>query len=115
MWDLWWTKWHSDRFFTEHNFPCQLHFTGAPFMENGKKILIIFITGLHSKAQGCDASVSYLSSGQVAYFFPHFCHADLRMSHINVQNHQLTFGNFLNVNTFQRFMFYSWRHNKIIF
>ena len=30
VWDLWWTKWHWDRFFPEYfGFPCQFHSTGA--------------------------------------------------------------------------------------
>jgi hypothetical protein len=38
-------------------FSCQFHFTGAPLQGKMKK-LIIFITGLHNKHQGCGASVS---------------------------------------------------------
>jgi hypothetical protein len=38
-------------------FPCQFHSTGAPLQEKKKK-LIIFITGLHNKPQGCGASVA---------------------------------------------------------
>jgi hypothetical protein len=59
MWDLWWTKRHWDRFFppvlrfSPDNFiPTVLHYT-----EKRKK-LIIFITGLHNKPQGCGASVA---------------------------------------------------------
>jgi hypothetical protein len=47
MWDLWWTKWHWDRFF-----PCQFHSAGAPLLGKIKKLIIflfIFITGLHNK------------------------------------------------------------------
>jgi hypothetical protein len=58
MWDLWWTKWHWDRFFPKYfGFPCQFHSTGAPFLGKTKKV-IIFITGLHNKPQGCGASVA---------------------------------------------------------
>jgi hypothetical protein len=39
-------------------FPCQIHSTGAPLDEETKKKLIIFITGLHNKPQGCGASVT---------------------------------------------------------
>jgi hypothetical protein len=39
VWDLWWTKWHRDRVF-----PCQFH-----YLEKDKKIIIIFIIGLHKK------------------------------------------------------------------
>jgi hypothetical protein len=61
MWDLWWTKWYWDRFFPEYfGFSCQFHSTGAPLLEKGQKIIIIFIliTGLHNKPQGCGASVA---------------------------------------------------------
>jgi hypothetical protein len=37
--------------------PCQFHSTGAPLQGETKKI-IIFITGLHNKLQGCGASVA---------------------------------------------------------
>jgi hypothetical protein len=39
MWDLWWTKWHWERFFSELSvFPCQFHSTGAPLLVKlGKK------------------------------------------------------------------------------
>jgi hypothetical protein len=51
MRDLWWTKWHWDRFFSELSvFPCQFHSSGAPLLVKiGKKLLIlifIFITGV---------------------------------------------------------------------
>jgi hypothetical protein len=38
-------------------FPCQFHSTGAPLQVKAKN-LIIFITGLHNKPQGCGASVA---------------------------------------------------------
>jgi hypothetical protein len=39
-------------------FSCQFHSHGAPLLgKTKKKKLIIFITGLHNKSQGCDASV----------------------------------------------------------
>jgi hypothetical protein len=37
-------------------FPCKFHSTGTPLQGKTKK-LIIFITGLHNKPQGCCASV----------------------------------------------------------
>jgi hypothetical protein len=39
MWDLWWTNWHWDKFFSELSvFPCQFHSTGAPLLVKiGKK------------------------------------------------------------------------------
>jgi hypothetical protein len=40
-------------------FPWQFHSTGAPLLGKMKKRLIIFITGLHSKPQGCGASVAF--------------------------------------------------------
>jgi hypothetical protein len=39
-------------------FPCQFHSTGAPLKGKMKKKLIVFITGLHNKPQGCGASVA---------------------------------------------------------
>jgi hypothetical protein len=38
-------------------FPCNFHFTGAA-LEGKTTNLIIFITGFHSKPQGCGASVA---------------------------------------------------------
>jgi hypothetical protein len=56
MWDLWWTKWHWDRFFLEYSgFPGLFHSTGTQLLGKVKKILIIFIAGLHNKPQGCGA------------------------------------------------------------
>ena len=49
MWDLWWTKWHWDRFFPVSFIQPVLHYT---------KKRIIFITGLHNKPQGCGAFVA---------------------------------------------------------
>jgi hypothetical protein len=53
MWDLWWTKWHWDRFS-----PCQFYSTGASLHKKTRKNIIIFITGLHNKPQGCGASIA---------------------------------------------------------
>jgi hypothetical protein len=43
-------------------FPCQFRSTGAPLLGKGQKkiiiIIIIFITGLRKKPQGCGASVA---------------------------------------------------------
>jgi hypothetical protein len=62
MWDLWWTKWHWDRFFSEYfGFVLSVSFHRAPLLGKGQKIIIIIvisITGLHKKPQGCGASVA---------------------------------------------------------
>jgi hypothetical protein len=61
MWDLWWTKWHWDRFFPEHfGFPLSISFHRCSITRKRTKIIIIviFITGLHKKPQGCGASVA---------------------------------------------------------
>jgi hypothetical protein len=42
-------------------FPCQFHYTGVPLLGKGQKIIIIiviFLTGLHKKPEGCGASVA---------------------------------------------------------
>jgi hypothetical protein len=39
-------------------FLCQFYFTGAPLQEKTIREIIIFTTGLHSKPQGCGASVA---------------------------------------------------------
>jgi hypothetical protein len=58
MCDLWWTKWHWDRFLPEYfGFPLSISFHRYSITwKNEKKI--IFITGLHNKPQGCGASVA---------------------------------------------------------
>jgi hypothetical protein len=45
VWDLWWTKWHWDRFFSELSvFPCRFHSTCATLIVKiGKKLLILII------------------------------------------------------------------------
>jgi hypothetical protein len=59
MWDLLWTKWHWDRFFLEYfGFPLSISFHRYSIARKNEKKLIIFITGLHKKPQGCGASVS---------------------------------------------------------
>jgi hypothetical protein len=59
MWDLWWTKWHWDRFFPEYfGFPLLILFHRCSITRKKEKNLFIFITGLHNKPQGCDASVA---------------------------------------------------------
>jgi hypothetical protein len=39
-------------------FPCQFRSTGVSITRKNEKKLIIFITGLHNKLQGCGASVT---------------------------------------------------------
>jgi hypothetical protein len=66
VWDLWWTKWHWDRFFPEFfGFPLSVSFHRCSITRKRTKIIIIimkiviiFITGLHKKPQGCGASVA---------------------------------------------------------
>ena len=63
MWDLWWTKWHWDRFFPEYfGFPLSISFHRYSITRKIEKTLIIFlfifIAGLHNKPQGCGASVA---------------------------------------------------------
>jgi hypothetical protein len=53
MWDLWWTKWHWDRFFSELSvFPCRFHSTGAPLIVKigKKKLLTLIVIGVAQKA-----------------------------------------------------------------
>jgi hypothetical protein len=59
MWDLWWTKWHWDRFFSPLLRFSPVNFIPPVFhyLEKRKK-LIIFVTGLHNNPQGCGASVA---------------------------------------------------------
>jgi hypothetical protein len=63
MWDLWWKKWHWDRFFPEYfGFPPSISFHRCSIIQKNEKnlviFIIIFITGLHNKPQGCGASVA---------------------------------------------------------
>jgi hypothetical protein len=61
MWNLWWTKWHWDRYFPEYfGFPLSLSFHLCSITRKRIKIIIIviFITGLHKEPHGCGASVA---------------------------------------------------------
>jgi hypothetical protein len=54
MWDLWWTKWHSDRFIPENfGFPLSVSFHRFSTTRQRAEIIIIiiviFITVLHKK------------------------------------------------------------------
>jgi hypothetical protein len=61
MWDLWWKKWHWDRFFAEYfGFPLSISFHLYSIIRKKEKKTIIFITGLHNKPSGCGASVAYV-------------------------------------------------------
>jgi hypothetical protein len=60
-WDLWWTKWHWDRFFSPSTsvFVLSISFHWRSITrKNEKKMLIIVVTGLHNKPQGCGESVA---------------------------------------------------------
>jgi hypothetical protein len=45
QWDLWWTKWHWDRFFSEFfDFPLSISFhRGLHFSKKSEKIVLSFI------------------------------------------------------------------------
>jgi hypothetical protein len=62
MWNLWWTKWHWDRFFPEYfGFSPSISFHRFSITWKNEKMIIflfIFITGLHNKPQGFGASVA---------------------------------------------------------
>jgi hypothetical protein len=54
-------------------FPCQFHSTGAPLLGKGQKIIsiiVIFITGLHEKPQGCGAFVAFAAGSFTATKHP---------------------------------------------
>jgi hypothetical protein len=60
MWDLWWTKWHWNRFLPEDfGFTLTIPFHRCSITRKNEKKIIIFITGLHNKPQGCGASVVF--------------------------------------------------------
>jgi hypothetical protein len=59
MWDLWWRKWHWDRFYPEYfGFTLSVLFHWCFIMRKNGKKLNIFITGLHNNPQVCGASVA---------------------------------------------------------
>jgi hypothetical protein len=59
MWDLWWTKWHWDRFFSWYfGFPLSNSFHRCSIKWKNRKNCNI-ITGLHNKPSGCGASVAF--------------------------------------------------------
>jgi hypothetical protein len=50
MWDLWWKKWHWDRFFPKYfGFPLSISFLRCSITRKNEKTLIISFTGLHNK------------------------------------------------------------------
>jgi hypothetical protein len=59
MWDLWWRKWHWDRFFPEYfGFPLSVSFHRCSITRKDEENVIIFVTELHNNPQGCGASVA---------------------------------------------------------
>jgi hypothetical protein len=59
MWDLWWTKWHWDKFFSEYfGFSLSVSFHWCSIKCKAGKTLIVFITVLHSKILDCDPFVA---------------------------------------------------------
>jgi hypothetical protein len=62
MWDLWWKKWHWDRFFPEYfGFPLAISFDRCSISWKNEKSYIfhfIFITGLQNMPSGWGASVA---------------------------------------------------------
>jgi hypothetical protein len=55
MWDLWWTKWHWDRLFSEYcGFPLSISSTGAPLHGKMKKADHLY---LHLHHKGCTISL----------------------------------------------------------
>jgi hypothetical protein len=59
IWDLWWANWHWDRVFPEDFRFSPVRFIPPVLHDKEKrKKLIVFITGLHNKPQGCGASVA---------------------------------------------------------
>jgi hypothetical protein len=63
--------------------PCQFHSTGAQLHGKTKKKLIIFITGLHNKPQGCGASVASAAGPFTPRKKLHKCFV-LNMSHLSL-------------------------------
>jgi hypothetical protein len=59
MWDLWWRKWHWDRFLPKYfGFLLSISFHRCSIPRKNEKKLIIFITELQNKSQDCGASVA---------------------------------------------------------
>jgi hypothetical protein len=57
--DLWWTKWHWDTIFPEYlGFPLPVSFHRCSITRKTDKLIIVVTTVLHSKPQGCGASVA---------------------------------------------------------
>jgi hypothetical protein len=46
MWDLWWAKWHCDRFFPEYFIPPVLH-----YLKKLRKLIIFFFAFITRVAQ----------------------------------------------------------------
>jgi hypothetical protein len=65
MWDLWWTKWHWDRFFPEYfgfTPSVSFHRYSITWKNEKRKPIITFffivIVGLHNKPYVCGASIA---------------------------------------------------------
>jgi hypothetical protein len=60
MWDLWWTKWHWDRFFSEYfGFPLSISLQWCSIkMEKAEKSSSSSSQGCTISLQGCGASVA---------------------------------------------------------
>jgi ABC-type transport system involved in Fe-S cluster assembly fused permease/ATPase subunit len=57
MWDLWWTKWHWDRFFPEYfGFPLSISFDLCSITQKNEKRNLNHLH--HNKPPGCVASVA---------------------------------------------------------
>jgi hypothetical protein len=50
MWDLWWTKWHWDRFFSEYfSFPLSISFNRCYITMDKQEKPLVFLIELHNK------------------------------------------------------------------
>jgi hypothetical protein len=59
MWDLWWTKWHWDRFFSEYfGFPLSISFHRCSIKKEKQKKTSSSSQGCTISLQGCGASAA---------------------------------------------------------
>jgi hypothetical protein len=95
MWDLWWTKWHWDRFFSEYfGFPLSISFHRCCVTRKRTKNnnIAIFITGLKKKPQGCGASVAsaagpFTTTPLVEHFFVSIANTYLKLTRTSEHKH----------------------------